>query len=107
MYFVDEQYRTSALAKHTAGIATTPVDDLTHFFDPGSNRRDGVERGINGLRNDACQCGFAHPGRTPEDERCDIARLNHTADYATGSDEMGLPDILVECGRAQPFGKRS
>src|SRR5207302_7363138 len=42
---------------------------LLDFFDSAENSGELDEVGLGYMRNDLCQGGFSHTGRTPEDDR--------------------------------------
>src|ERR1700686_4306855 len=49
---------------------------------------------------------LAGPGRAPEDERGQLAALNHVSQNPPRAEEMRLPDEVVERLRAHALGER-
>ena len=68
--------------------------------------RECVERRVDLHGYDFREGGLAHSRRSPQDERGDMPRLYHAAEYASLAHEVLLPYVVVERFRAQPFGQR-
>ena len=62
-----------------------------------------VERSLHLRGDNLGECGLANAWRSPQDERGDVSRLNHLAEYASFSDEVFLSDIFIERLRSQAF----
>ena len=88
-----------------ARIGTAAVQHLAHLFHPTGDGAQRVKWHLGLLGNDASQRGLAHTGRTPQDERRDIAALYHAAYHRALAHEVPLPYVVVERLGTQTLGK--
>ena len=91
---VDEEYGSATRAEETAVFGC--FDYFAHLFYATCNGREGKHLTAEGESYEPCEGGFTHPGRTPEDERGDVAALDETAYNAPLTDQMCLADVFVE-----------
>ncbi len=101
--FVDEQDgRAPGLLEHVLGMR----DGIADILDAGKNRRERNELGIEGLRHESRQRGFAHARRTPQDHRMQLSRLVGDAQRLVGTEQMPLADDFVQTLRPHQLRKR-
>src|SRR5262249_26309794 len=103
MDLVDEEDGPPTAA---AELRLRVVDDVPQILHALEDRgeRDGVRpaRGSEEMG----EGGLAASGRTPEDQRLDLAALDHVAQHASRPEEMLLPDELVDRPRPHPLRER-
>ncbi len=103
MYFVDKQDRlTAALLQREFSL----LNRVTDFFDARQHRRDGDELGVEGMCHQARERGLAHTGRTPQDHRVRLARLECEPQRLARAEQMRLAHHGVERMRPQPLRER-
>ena len=79
------------------------VDDVAHLLHPTADGAQGVERSLQGVRDDGGEGGLADAGRPPENHGGYVAALDEGAQRRIGPNEVLLPDVLVEVLRPQEF----
>ena len=80
---------------------------LLDLLDAARHRRELDEAGLGGLGNDLGQRGLAHARRTPEDHRAGVVALDLHAQRLAGTDQVLLPEQLVQAARPHPLRQRS
>ena len=75
---------------------TGTLDHLTHVFHAGGYGREPLERPLGGECDDLGQGRLARSGRTPEDRRRQPVLLDEASHRSSGTNEVLLPDDLVE-----------
>ena len=91
--FVDEQQRGLLVEEP---LLARRLDHLAHILHARRNGREGEERTFQLRGDDLRQRGLAHAGRSPEDERRDVARLEELAEHPVFAHEVLLPDVFVD-----------
>ncbi len=79
-----------------------------HLADIGHGGLDPaqpLEMALGGIGDDGGQGGLPGAGRAEKDHRLDAIRLNQAAEQAPGSQQVLLPDDVVEVSRAHPRGE--
>ena len=74
-------------------------DELAQLGDAGRDCGEGREVGVAALGDEARQRRLAAARRSPEDQRGDVVGVDRTPQRALRSDEVLLPDELVEGAR--------
>ena len=62
---------------------------------------------VEGRGHEPCQRRLADARRTPQNERGHVARIEKPSENAAGSDQMFLPDIVVQRAGPEPFRQRN
>ena len=101
MDLVDEEERGLLVEE---ALLAGRLDHLAHLLDARRDGRKGEERAVELRGDDPRQRGLPDSGRSPEDERGDVSRLEEFAEDALRTHEVFLPDVLIEGLRAQAFG---
>ena len=70
------------------------------------DRADRAEVALGLPGHDACQGRLAGAGRTPQDDGRQLVGLDTLAQNTTGSDDVLLPNEIVEGARSHPGGQR-
>ena len=73
---------------------------------PASTAESDTNSRIRAVRDQARERGLAGAGRPPQDHRVRPAGLERPAQRRAGTEQVRLPDELVEGLRAQPVGQR-
>src|SRR5690554_3635187 len=102
MHFVDEQYRTPALALCHLGRdhRLAYVLDATQY---GGNRQ---ELGVETVRHQPGQCRLADTRRAPEDHRMRPARLEGHPQRLARCQQVGLTHDIVQAAGSHALGQR-
>jgi hypothetical protein len=100
--FVDEQDGGAARAL----VHARALDGFADVLDAGEHGRNGDEVGAEGLRSQPRQRGLAHARRPPQDHRMQLAGIERQAQRLAGSQQMRLPDDVIQGARAQALGQR-
>ena len=103
MDLVEEQDRAAALLAH-AGAG--PLGDLPHVLHTRGDRRQRLERLLGGARHQARDRGLAGSGRPPEDHRRESVGLDEHAERFARTEQVLLPDDVVERTGAEPRCER-
>ena len=93
MDFVDKEDWTRA---RDAQFASSPIERFAQFLDPACDGIDLPESGLGLCGDESCQGCLAGPGGAVEQQRLDAAGLDQTPQKLSGSENMGLPDHLIE-----------
>ena len=99
---IDEQQRPFSVKPPFCGF----VKRLAEVGDSGKDGGERNEMHVGSVRHQPCNRGLSASGRTPENETGNAFRLQHLADRAVGSEQMILPDDVVDRFRTETVGKR-
>ncbi len=105
MDFIDEQNRTPC-GKHACCISFATFNHLTHILHPGIDRTKGVKRRFGCVGDDSGKRCLADSRRPPQDERTDVAGVNHAAQHTALAHKVGLADVVVKGLGSKPFCER-
>jgi hypothetical protein len=104
---VDEQHRATARRAQSARVG----DDAPQIGDAGADSRHRRKVCPRLLCDDACQRRLPGAGRSPQDHRRDLVRLDRHAQRTSGPDDLFLTDELIERtrphARSQRFAHRA
>ena len=99
---IDEQ--DGPLAK--TAVVFRLLHDGADLLDAAGHGGKINERGFGTVGDDAGQRRFADPGRAPENHGGYLVRLDQAAQHLAGAQQVCLPYIFVQRGRAQPRRQR-
>ena len=102
MHFVDEDDGAGAVLPRAFGVGHHLLD----FLDAGQHCGEFDEIGVRHARDDLGQRRLADTGRPPEDERAGIVALDLHAQRLARSEDVLLPNKLVERARTHAIGQR-
>ena len=94
VYFVDEEYGVASLTEESAALGL--LYHLAHLLHSARHGAERIERHLERVCNDSSQRGLPHPGRSPQDERCNASRFNHATYHRPLAHEVALSDVVVE-----------
>ena len=103
MHLVDEEQGTAARPSQRQLRLGHRLADV---LDPRENGGQGDELGVEGVGHQPRQRGLAHPRRPPEDHRMRLARLEGQTQRLAGTEQVGLPDHLIQRPGPQQFRQR-
>ena len=81
-------------------------DRRANLDDAGHDRRHAAEVGADLGREEPGEAGLAGPGRSPQEERREVAASDAPAQRTALADEVLLPDELGQVARSHPGGQR-
>src|SRR5262245_43527145 len=81
------------------------LDDLAHARDAFCDGAELNEGRFGAFCDDTRDRGFAGSGRTPEDDTADFVLLDQLAQRLARTEQMLLPDKVVECSRPHASGE--
>ncbi len=79
--------------------------DRPHLRDAAHDRRDGHELSADGLGENPGQAGLAASGRSPEQERAEVAAFEGAAQSPSLADQRFVANDLVQGPGAHPGGQ--
>ena len=88
------------------GISPRLVKHLPDILDARRYRRQRVKITVQRFCNDMGQRGFSYARRPPEDERAQVAALDHFPQDAAFSHQVALSYILGQRAGTHALGKR-
>ena len=92
MDFVDKEHRGFPQAMEPLGL----FDEFFQLLDAGGDGREMDAMGASGTAQDLRQGGFSAPRRTPENERMELASIDHLAEQFPWAEQMPLADKLLQ-----------
>ena len=105
MDFIDEEDGTYRRAEDATLLALDALQHFAHILHARMNGTQRIEGGVEAVGDDLRQGRLAHPRRSPEDERRETLLLEHRAEDALRSDQMGLTEVVLEARRAHSLGQ--
>ena len=99
---VDEQQRALAVAPPLA----CRLEHAAQVGDAREHRRQGFKVQVGLLGQQAGDRRLAAAGRSPQDQRGELARRQHAAERALGAQQVVLSEDVRQRARPQPLGER-
>ena len=92
---------------HTAALTRlSPLNGLTDVLDATCHRRDLLEVRLGAAGNDQGKSRFAYARRPPENHGVAASALQRLAQRFIRSQQVTLPDVLIERARTHPSRQR-
>jgi len=98
---VDEQQGPLAVTPALAG----GLEDAPQVGDAREHRRQRLEMQVGRFGQQTRDGGLAAAGRSPQDQRIELARRQHAAERAFGTEQMVLAQDLVQGFRPQALSE--
>ena len=93
MYFVNKQDRWNGIEK---AIAFCLFYHFPHIFHSWTDCAQCVERSFQLIRNNLRQRSLSYSRRSPQYKRGDTTRINHLSKDSPRTNQVFLPDIIVQ-----------
>ena len=93
VYLVNEENGGSGREE---SVVLGSLYDIANILYATGNSREGVERSVELVGYNLCQCSLAHSWRSPQNERVYMPRINHSAQYGSFAHQVFLSYVLIE-----------